>query len=202
MAQKLILPLNNTKLTASYKNTAYREKYGFTHYGIDQVSTTGNTTIYASGTGTLIAEGWDELAGNVVVIKYPGAYHHTTGKYEDVIFRYYHLASINANIPTGTNQITKDTVLGQYGGSGMGSQNYWAAHLHVEADTDTAYPCYSPTFSGSGTIIKGTNAGANDSTCYSALEYLHYKPTAPDNQSYTTAGDVYINSGDKSIPKF
>lgn len=137
-----------------------------------------------------------------MVIKYPGAYHHKTGTYEDVIFRYYHLDSINTNIPTGTNKITKDTVLGQYGGSGMGEQNYWSPHLHVEADTDTAYPCYSPTFQYSGSIIKGRNAGANDSTCYSALEYLHYKASSPDNQSYTTAGDSYINAGDSSIPQY
>lgn len=201
IGQKLILPLNRTKLTASYKNETYKKKYGFTHYGIDQVSSVGNTTIYASGTGTLIAKGWDELAGNVVVIKYPNAYHHTTGKYEDVILRYFHLASINTNIPTGTNQITKDTILGQYGGSGMGEQNHWSAHLHVEADTDTTSPCYSPTFSGSGSIIKGANSGATDSTCHSVLEYLHCKTTAPDNQSYTTVGDAYINFGDESIPK-
>lgn len=202
MAQKLILPLNKTRLTASYKNAAYKTRYGFTHYGIDQESTIGNTTIYASGKGTLIAKGWDELAGNVVVVKYPAAYNHKTGEYEDVIFRYYHLSSISANIPTGTDQITKDTVLGQYGGSGMGEMNHWDPHLHVEADTDTDYPCYSPTFTGSGSIIKGTNAGANDLTCHSALEYLHVKDTSPDHQSYTTAGDKYINSGDSSLPNY
>ena len=199
--QKLILPLNKTKLTASYKNATYKQTYGVTHYGIDQISSVGSTTIYASGTGTLITKGWDEHAGYVVVIKYPGAYHHTTGKYEDVIFRYYHLNSINSNIPTGVNKITKDTILGQYGGSGMGEMNHWNFHLHVEADTDTGAPCYSPTFKGSGSIIKGADSGATDSTCHSALEYLHCKTSAPDNQSYTTTGDSYINSGDRTIPK-
>ena len=33
MAQKLILALNKTKVTASYKNAAYKVKYTYTHYG-------------------------------------------------------------------------------------------------------------------------------------------------------------------------
>ena len=200
MAQKLILALNKTKVTASYKNEPYKNKYTFTHYGVDMASSAGSRTIYASGTGTLIAKGWDENAGYVVVVKYPGAYNHKTRKYEDIIFRYYHLNSISENIPTGTNAITKDTVLGQYGGSGFGIMDKWKPHLHIEADTDTKYPCYSPTFSGSGSFIKGTSAGANDSTCHSVLEYFHCKPSAPDNQTYTTTGDEFINAGDDSIP--
>lgn len=72
MQQKLILPLNRTLVTASMGNAAYRAKFGFPHYGTDMVSAVGDTTIYASGTGTLIAAGWDKYAGNVVVIRYPG----------------------------------------------------------------------------------------------------------------------------------
>lgn len=199
IGQKLILPINRTRLTASFRNSAYRNTYGYSHHGIDQVSSVGNTTIYASGIGTLIAKGWDERAGNVVVIKYPNALHHTANRYEDVIFRYYHLASINENIPTAANAITTDTVLGQYGRSGMGSAEYWpAAHLHVEADTDTAHPCYSPTFGNNSNIIKvGTST-----TCYSALEFLHCKTTGLNAQTYSTAGNSYINSGDDSIPLF
>lgn len=200
MAQKLILPINQTQITASYKNAPYADKFGFVHYGVDQVSSTGNTRVYASGKGTLVAKGWDENAGYVVVVKYPAAYNHKTKRTEDVIFRYYHLNSINSNIPSTDNGITKDTLLGQYGGSGFGSMTKWDPHLHVEADTDTKYPCYSPTFSGSGSIIKGRNSGANDSTCHSAIEYYHCKPSSPDNQTYSTAGDVYINAGDSSIP--
>ncbi len=197
--QKLILPLNNTILSASYKNTAYEGTFGYVHYGIDQYSNY-STTIYGSGTGTVIAKGWDEKAGNVVVVKYPKAHNHKTNVYEDVIFRYFHLDSIG-NISVG-DSITKDTVLGYYGGSGMGQQNYWSPHLHIEADTDTDYPCYSPTFSVGGSIIKGVSFGANDSTCHSALEYLYKKTSAPDNQTYTTDGNEYINSGDETLPSF
>ncbi|MBQ4547561.1 MAG: M23 family metallopeptidase [Oscillospiraceae bacterium] len=201
MAQKLILPINKCKLTASYKNAAYKTKYGYTHYGIDMVSTAGSTKIYASGNGTIVNMGWDDNAGNVIVIRYDDAYDKASGTYKDVVFRYYHLDSIHANRYIGET-INKDKVLGYYGGSGMGQQNYWSAHLHIEADTDTAYPCYSPTFSGSTQIIKGASAGANDSTMSSALNWLYVKNTSPDYQTYTTAGDAYINSGDTSLATY
>ncbi len=123
MQQKLILPLNRTLVTASMGNAAYRAKFGFPHYGTDMVSAVGDTTIYASGTGTLIAAGWDKYAGNVVVIRYPGAVYRPDGTAADVIFRYFHLAEIG-KIPAGENAITKDTILGRYGGSGMGSKSY------------------------------------------------------------------------------
>lgn len=157
MQQKLILPLNRTLVTASMGNAAYRAKFGFPHYGTDMVSAVGDTTIYASGTGTLIAAGWDKYAGNVVVIRYPGAVYRPDGTAADVIFRYFHLAEIG-KIPAGENAITKDTILGRYGGSGMGSKSYWSPHLHVEADTDVRYPRYSPTFTPSGEILFGPGA--------------------------------------------
>ena len=85
-------------------------------------------------------------------------------------------------------------MIGNYGGSGMGEMEHWNHHLHVEADTDTSYPCYSPTFSSNGSIIKvGTS-----STCHSALEYLH----CMSNQTYRTTNDAYINNGDHSIPAY
>lgn len=198
MAQKLILPINKCKLTASYKNAAYETKYSLVHYGIDMISTEGSTKVYASGTGTIVNMGWDSNAGYTVVVRYDSAYDKASGTYKDVVFRYFHLNSISANRSIGES-VTKDTLLGQYGGSGMGEMNHWPAHLHVEADTDTNYPCYSPTFSSSKEIIKGTASGANDSTMSTALNWLYVKDTAPDYQSYTTTGDSYINSGDGTL---
>ena len=60
MQQKLILPVNRTRVTASAFNRAYRERFGYPHYGTDLVSAVGDRTVYASGTGTLIIAGWDE----------------------------------------------------------------------------------------------------------------------------------------------
>jgi murein DD-endopeptidase MepM/ murein hydrolase activator NlpD len=199
--QKLVLPIKQCKLNASYKNEAYQNTYSYIHYGVDLGSTahtsSGDTirTVYASGNGVVIAKGWDEKAGYVTVIKYPNAYHKTTQTYKDVIFRYYHFNSLNSSLSVG-DWVTADTVLGEYGGSGMGSLNYWTGkHLHVEADTDTEHPCYSPTFGRSGGIIIGTWGGANDSTMSSPLTWLYIG----EGMSYTTAGDQYINSGDETL---
>lgn len=190
--QRLTLPLPQARLTASYRSSAYRRTYGYSHYGIDLVSTVGNTAIYAGGVGTLLAKGWDKKAGNVVIVRYPMACRHTTGQYEDIIFRYYHLEAINEALPTGENAITPTTVLGRYGGSGMGQMHRWAAHLHLEADTDTRYPCHSPTFAANGDIIRvGTAA-----SCRSALEYLH----CGAGQHYSTTGSQYTLPGDRAIP--
>ena len=199
MQQKLILPLNRTLVTASMGNAAYRAKFGFPHYGTDMVSAVGDTTIYASGTGTLIAAGWDKYGGNVVVIRYPGAVYRPDGTAADVIFRYFHLAELG-KIPAGENAITKDTILGRYGGSGMGSKSYWSPHLHVEADTDVRYPRYSPTFTPSGEILFGRAAGATAATLRDCLDYLYRKTSAPDRQTYQTAGAPYVDQKDFAIP--
>ena len=117
----------------------------------------------------------------------------------DVIFRYFHLAEIG-KIPAGENAITKDTILGRYGGSGMGSKSYWSPHLHVEADTDVRYPRYSPTFTPSGEILFGRAAGATAATLRDCLDYLYRKTSAPDRQTYQTAGAPYVDQKDFAIP--
>lgn len=199
MQQKLILPLNRTLVTASMGNAAYRAKFGFPHYGTDMVSAVGDTTIYASGTGTLIAAGWDKYAGNVVVIRYPGAGvpsgRHSGGCDLPVL-----PSAEIGKIPAGENAITKDTILGRYGGSGMGSKSYWSPHLHVEADTDVRYPRYSPTFTPSGEILFGRAAGATAATLRDCLDYLYRKTSAPDRQTYQTAGAPYVDQKDFAIP--
>lgn len=200
MQQKLILPLNRTLVTASMGNAAYRAKFGFPHYGTDMVSAVGDTTIYASGTGTLIAAGWDKYAGNVVVIRYPGAVYRPDGTAADVIFRYFHLAEIG-KIPAGENAITKDTILGRYGGSGMGSKSYWSPHLHVEADTDVRVsPLLSHLHPQRGRSCSGGLPGATAATLRDCLDYLYRKTSAPDRQTYQTAGAPYVDQKDFAIP--
>ncbi len=200
MQQKLILPVNRTRVTASAFNRAYRERFGYPHYGTDLVSAVGDRTVYASGTGTLIIAGWDEYAGNTVVIRYPGAYLRSEDRYEDIIFRYFHLDSL-ARIPTGEGAITKDTVLGRYGGSGFGSMTRWSPHLHLEADTDVRYPRHSPTFGASGSVIFGRGAGATADSVRDALSYLYLKPTPPDSQTYQTDGKPYVDDRDLCVPE-
>ena len=205
--QKLVLPIKYCKLTASYKNAAYEVTYkGDIHYGIDiiydryadpnfdPITGVRDRTIRASGNGEVIAKGWDTNLGNVIVIKYPNAYHKTTGTYKDVIIRYCHLNSIDSSVVEGAS-VNTSTVLGVYGGSGKGSMNYWNPHLHIETDEDTEYPCYSPTFATNGEIIYGRNSGANDSTMSNPLTWLY----VGNGMTYTTAGDAYINSGDEAL---
>lgn len=195
--QRLILPINKCKLTASWKTSAYYNAYGFIHYGVDLVamdgSATGIRTIYASGDGEVVATGCDNVVGNVISVKYYDALHRPSGRSWDVVFRYYHLNSIN--VKPG-QKVSKDTVLGEYGNTGSLTMG---KHLHIEADTDTTYPLYSPTVKNSN-LIKGTAAGANSKTMYTPVEWLHRKTSGPDYQTWTTANDAYIQADDKSIP--
>lgn len=123
--QQLIQPINKCRLTASYKNPSYSKKYGFVHYGADMISIQGNTTVYASGNGVVTNVGTDSVVGKIVVIKYPAAYNHLSQSYHDIIARYYHLDNIK--ISAG-NTVTKDTVIGNYGNTGM---LVMGKHLHI-----------------------------------------------------------------------
>lgn len=197
MAQKLILPINKAILTASMYNQAYKNLYGWVHYGIDMISSVGDTTLYASGDGEIIAAGWDTAAGNTVVIRYNDVYNHKTGQSIDVIFRYCHLNKISVAKGDTT---TKDTVIGQYGGSGNGQMNKWSPHLHLEADTDTTYPTHTPQFGTGGGVLKGSRLGATAKSMINPLDVLHCKTSAPDDQIYSPRNDPYINADDRIIP--
>lgn len=190
--QKLILPINKAKLTASWKTSAYLNRFGFVHYGADLVSTVGQTALYASGDGEVVAAGRDNVVGNVVVVRYNSALHRPSRFWRDVVFRYFHLASIS--VKKG-QKVSKNTLLGYYGNTGILKM---ANHLHLEADTDTKYPLYSPTVKSSN-FIRGTTAGASDKTMRNPLEFLHCKTSRPDVQSYTHAGNSYIRTEDKKI---
>ena len=57
MAQKLILPINKTRITAGYKNANYKNQFGFNHYGSDSTSTNSNRTVWGSGVGKILEKG-------------------------------------------------------------------------------------------------------------------------------------------------
>lgn len=193
MAQKLILPINDTRVTASSKTVAYLLRFGFAHYGVDMVSRSGNQTLYASGNGVVVAVGTDNVVGRTVVIRYYGAYNRTTGKYQDVIFRYFHLASIFVK---AWQKVTKDTRIGYYGNTGSMKMGL---HLHLEADTDTLYPLYSPTVKNSN-FLRGRALGANDKTMSNPLDWMYCKTSAPDRQSLTGDNNLYVRVADRKLP--
>lgn len=195
--QKLILPINKCKMTASWKTTAYLSKYKVTHYGADLISSTGSAdgkrSFYASGNGLVMAAGRDNVVGNVVAVLYENSLHRPTGQYRNVVFRYYHLDKISVK---AGQSVTKDTVIGEYGNTGSLTMG---KHLHLEADTDVLFPLWSPTVRQSNLII-GTVRGANDRTMTNPTEWLHQKISGPDFQIWSTTNDQYIRAEDKSIP--
>lgn len=185
--QKLILPVNNAKVTAGFKNDQYRKKYGYIHYGHDIISTKqDNLTIYACGKGTVKAAGKDKVLGNVVVIQYNQVYNENTKKAQNVIVRCYHMQSVNVK---AGQAVTKDTKIGVMGNLGKLCDG---VHLHLEIDSDIYYPCYSPTLGTSSNIIKkGTD------TVINPAYILHVKTTKPDSQTIDYAADNYVSESDK-----
>lgn len=190
--QKLILPINKCKLTASWKTSAYTNRFGYMHYGADMVSTAGSQTVYASGDGVVVASGLDSVVGNVVAVLYLDAKNSRTGAVQDIIVRYFHFDSRKVN---KWDKVTKDTVLGLYGSTGLVGTG---KHLHIEVDSDIAYPLYSPTVLNSS-LLRGRYLGANDKTMSNPMEWLFCKMSPPDYQTYVTSNDVYIREEDKII---
>ena len=188
--QKLILPINKCRLTASKGTREYKNKYGFEHYGVDMISAVGDTTVYASGNGVCLAAGFDSLFGNTVIIKYENVYNHTTKKTYDIILRYFHGANIFVKAGDSVN---KDTILMRYGNTGKHSSG---SHLHITADLDTQFPAYEPGIAQSGNIIKKGNA----STVINPMEVFHKKVSAPDKQTIESGDDVYVRETDINIP--
>lgn len=191
MSQYLILPLNKAQLTAGYKNTAYRAKFGFIHYGMDLSNDpTDDRTIWAMGNGTVKAVGYDNLYGNVVVVVYPDVYIHKTNRQQDVTVRLYHLASTSVRVG---QKVTTATKLGVMGSTGQYSTG---PHVHIEIDTDVKMPTYAPGLSKSSNIIK---KGVD--TTLRPADVLYIKPSKPDNQTLTFAAGNYADRSEADLPE-
>lgn len=191
MSQKLILPINSALVTASMKTKSYEEKFHCVHYGIDMVSSQGNRTVYASGDGEVLETGEDSVVGNVVAVRYPQA-ESRNGDVCDIVLRYFHLEK--TFVKKG-DRLCKDTQIGHYGNTGAMKM---AMHLHLEADTDTVHPLFSPTVLRSS-FLHGRSAGATDATVCNPLDWLFCKQSPPDCQSYSTVRDIYIRQEDLQI---
>ncbi|MCL1948908.1 MAG: M23 family metallopeptidase [Turicibacter sp.] len=176
MAQKLILPINKCLITAGIKNANYKAQFGFIHYGVDMVCSSGDTAIWGCGNGVVHTVGTDNVLGKVVVVKYNDCTL-KDGTVKSVVQRIYHLSSINV---AAGQSITKDSKLGVYGNTGQYS---YEAHLHIEFDTDMNYPTYSPTLGSSPNIIK-----AGTDTVLNPANVMFVKKSAPDNQSVIGSG--------------
>ena len=179
------------RVTAGYKNSNYQQQFGFRHYGTDLTSTNSDRTVWGSGVGTVLLAGYDNVLGNVLVIRYDNC-QLTTGATKNLIQRIFHLDRID--VKQGQS-ITKDTRIGLYGNTGKYTTG---PHLHVEFDTDTSYPSYSPTISTSSNIIKA----GTDSTVRPA-EVMYVKNSAPDYQTVVGASNSNCwTKGDVMYPKY
>lgn len=190
MAQKLILPINNLRVTAGYKNANYKKEFGYTHYGVDYTDKAKkDTKIWGSGIGEVKATGWSNSGGNVVIVVYKDCLL-TNGTVKDLTIRYYHLDKIS--VKKG-QKVTKDTILGYYGNTGASS----GAHLHLEVDVDTTYYQYTPQIGrDNGILKKGTDSTIDPVTC------LYVKTSSPDNQSVTNSGYNTVASKDLNFKKY
>lgn len=193
MAQKLIQPINNARLTASYKwKDAYRKQFGGVHYGQDM---TGGPIVYAQGNGTVAFAGWDNVCGYVVGIVYDDCVNHFDGGHRPLVGRYYHMSDVR--VKKG-QRVTKDTRIGTVGNTGKYTTG---AHLHVELDTDTKYPAYTPTLTGDSNILKKGTRGAKDTTV-DPMRWTHTKASAPDNQTIVAGyGRDWVDPRDAKLPK-
>lgn len=195
MMQKLILPIQKALITAGYQNTAYRNKFGFSHYGMDLISVVQERQVCAGGSGTVLLTGLDSTLGNVLIVVYPQVYNHQTGATADLVLRYYHLDSVAVK---AGDAVLCGATLGRYGNTGRYSAG---AHLHIEADYDVKNFAYSATVGRSGTMIK---AGTVQTMCHPA-NVLHIKATSPEGQSClgsnaSFGGRLFVLEGDRPTP--
>lgn len=193
MAQRLIQPLNRARVTASYKwGGAYQREFGAPHYGQDM---TGGPTVYAQGEGTVAFAGWDNICGYVVGIVYDDCVNHFDGGHRPLVGRYYHMADVR--VKKG-QRVTKDTRIGTVGNTGKLTTG---PHLHVEFDTDTRYPAYTPTLTGHSNLLKRGLRGARDTTV-DPMRVTHCKASGPDWQAIAAGyGRDWVDPRDAQIPE-
>ena len=173
--QRLILPINKCRVTASYKNSNYKRQFGYIHYGVDMTSTNHDKRVWASGDGVVTHTGWHPTSGNVVVVIYRDCIL-VDGTVKDLVIRYFHLERIRVK---PKQVVCKDTILGMYGNTGYSS----GAHLHIEVDVDTLYPNYTPQTSKSNDVLK-----SGIDTTINPDRVLYVKSSAPDLQYVVDSG--------------
>jgi len=177
VAQRLILPINECRVTAGYKNELYKKAWGFPHYGVDYHTGAATPTIWGLGDGEVAAAGFDSLFGGTVVVVYPAVLVHWDGVVRDLVARCFHMKSIAVK---AGQRVTKDTRLGIMGNTG---HYKFDPHLHIEFDNDILRPCHVPGLAKDGNIIK-----RGMDTTIDPSGVLHVKVSAPDSQQIVNRG--------------
>ena len=161
--QKLRLPINGVNTLSASRttdpNSSYAGSYnGSSHYGAD-IACSAGTILKGLGNGTVVGTGYNTKEGYFISVKYLNCIPVSGGTYKDLIVRYFHMKSVSAKL---NDAVTTSTTLGESGNTGEWCSG---AHVHVEVDTDTAYPNYTPSLQNSnnngGGLYKGTDSCEN-----------------------------------------
>ncbi len=161
VVEKAIMPLNNGRITAGYKNAAYAKAMKFKHYGTDMADLKRkDVAVYAPFKMEIVAAGEDGLMGGTIigVSVNPIDIHHGPKKGSSrLVVRMAHLDEVNVKV--GDVIAPEDKKIADYGSTGKYGGS---PHLHVELDTDIEHPEFSPTLSRSSNIWKkGTDSTIN-----------------------------------------
>ncbi len=213
MAQHLALPINKCVLTVMYKEDsapAYAHEWDSAgHFGLDMYGSPN--PFYASGNGVVVGVGGEANigVGLWVAIQYDNVYQWNMDNNNEIclpsiIMRYFHLNSYNVR---KGQQVTLDTKIGTYGNTG---ELAMGAHLHIEVDTDTTYPLYTPTISTSKGGLRAGIRGEGDTT-FDPCSVLYRKTSSPEKQTlsfsqskcdkHPQANEYYINEEKVNIMK-
>lgn len=182
MGNGLLPPLSGGKITASYMNYAYLNRFGFNHYGMDMVATDGDWRVRASENGQVLFAGVDEVLGGALVLRYG-----------NLIARYFHLES---TVCTAGDWVEQGEIIALAGNTG---KHTTGRHLHVEFDTDTKYWNWTPTLGTSTKSFIGSRQGANSLTMLDPAEVLDFdNGVGLEVRCKLMAGNsVYVNAKDK-----
>ena len=204
MSQFLFYPMKKGYLSTGFKNPDYARKNKFAHYGIDMDEwAAAGFDVLAGGSGTVLGvEMCRNSVGGVVVIRYEDVYNPTTKKVQDLIARYLHLAEIK--VQKG-ERVTAYQPIGHV----LGDHPWWN-HIHLELDTDTAYPFNTPQVSeGASRLL--VQKPSTDASIINPVDVLVVgeQQTAEIHPKaiYTTAadkprwneGDLTLTTSDKKI---
>lgn len=145
--EKAILPLNEARVTAGYKNPAYRTALGFNHYGVDMADDDRTErAIYAPCTMKVTHAGYDDLMGYTIIavsVNPIDIHNGLKAGSRRIAIRMAHLDAVY--VKAGDIVKPEGNKIGLYGGTGVYGGGSTNRHLHVEVDTDVDYPNYSPT---------------------------------------------------------
>lgn len=200
--QKLSFPFLRGMIICGYKTSIYKTSWGYEHFGIDISSRQGYSasdiakndhTIFASGDGEVVWCQYDaprtnaaKTLGYAIAIRYNGCVSHD-GTVKDLVLRYMHC---DTTFVKKGDKVTKGQPISVE--NKIGTNDY---HLHLEMDTDTKYPQYSPQVSkGHSAWLVGVDTTVNPSEWLWQTEEFRQDP-------YSFSNTAWINEVDKVLPQ-